>query len=69
MREHKRRERELERRQATQAAGEKTAAALTEPAVNRSVKPGVEKRRHLYVPQTDYSDLINELFETEADHG
>lgn len=68
MREHKRRERDLERQQATQAEGEKMAAELVELAVSRSVEPEAEKRRHLYIPQTDYSDLIHELFEAEADH-
>jgi len=61
MREYKRRERELERQQATQQAVEKTAAEV--------VEPGAQQPRHLYIPQPDYSDLINKLFETEADHG
>lgn len=61
MREHKRQERDLERQQASQQEVEKTAAELVE---SRTEKP-----RHVYIPQPDYSELINELFETEADHG
>jgi hypothetical protein len=62
-REHLARERELERRKDTQAAG----------LIQYEVRPAAEQlptsQQHLYIPHTDYSDIINEAIEEEQHHG
>jgi putative transposase len=68
MHENRRRERELERRKGTQKDVEIQAAELAQQEATRVADQLPETYRHSYIPQADYSALIDELMDEEADH-
>ena len=67
MRQHKRRERDLERQQATAENGEKLATELAAGEATQTVARKPEAASPVYIPQPDYSHLINDLYEYEKE--
>ncbi len=64
MRQNKHRERDLERQQATKENGQNMAAELAEGETVQAVERP-ERAKPMYIPQPDYSNLINDLGEKE----